>query len=397
MIKSKHFKLANLLLIGAVFVFGFQGQSYFEMSCAVCAALFWLCEMRFSSVLNKDETTQKKVCRSTGFFLLLPAIGIILNGVVFYMWPHFAILHSKTYTVIGFAGLLIACLILQIISLRHNNTVASRFAKQSMLASLSAPMSLVVLLMLKITVQADATILGCMSAVLFGCGAFFFAIEMILVSSCNYLSTVDSVKMIWRLYKKHSLIFTRASIIKDAFFVVGKIIFSILSLSFFMIANAFYSVGMGAARFVAIKMYIQTGKEKIKNYRLVGAIISIASACYVLYAIRLFFGGTTGTYNMNLALIIALYTFVEFGINIREAIRLRRSRVLEAKALRAISFSSTLLCFVLTQVAIMSFAFEGSNNFANALSGVVFGGLAMLTGLYVVMDSYRYEKPHIEQ
>jgi len=95
---------------------------------------------------------------------------------------------------------------------------------------------------------------------------------------------------------------------------------------------------------------------------------------------------------MQIALVIALYTFVEFGINIKETFRLRKSKNLEAKALRAISFSSTLLCFVLTQTAIMSFANEGDNSFANALSGVVFGGLAALIGLYVILDSFSHKK-----
>lgn len=95
---------------------------------------------------------------------------------------------------------------------------------------------------------------------------------------------------------------------------------------------------------------------------------------------------------MYTALVIAFYTFIEFGINIREAFRIRKSKKLESKALRAISFSSTLLCFVLTQTAIMSFSSEGDNSFSNALSGVVFGGLAALTGLYVIIDSFRYKK-----
>ena len=95
---------------------------------------------------------------------------------------------------------------------------------------------------------------------------------------------------------------------------------------------------------------------------------------------------------MYIALVIALYTFVEFGINIKESIRLHKSKALEAKALQAVSFSSTLICFVLTQTAILSFAGEGDNSFVNALSGVVFGALASLVGLYVILDSISNKK-----
>jgi hypothetical protein len=155
-----------------------------------------------------------------------------------------------------------------------------------------------------------------------------------------------------------------------------------------MFANALYSTGMGVARFIAIRMHTRSRKEQLASYRHVGIIISAASVCYVIYAARLFGGGKTETYSVNIALIIALYTFVEFGINIREGIRLHKSKALEAKAMRAISLSSTLLCFVLTQTAIMSFAAAGDNSFTNGLAGVSFGGMAALVGLYIIINGF---------
>lgn len=159
-----------------------------------------------------------------------------------------------------------------------------------------------------------------------------------------------------------------------------------------MSANALYSSGMGVARFVAIKMHTHSREEQTQSYRYVGTIIAAASICYVLYSVRLFWGGSSGVYNMNIALVIALYTFVEFGINLKEALHLRKSKALQAKALRAISFAATLFCFVLTQTAFMSFASAGDNSFSNALSGVIFGGPAALIGLYVIFDSSQHMK-----
>ncbi len=40
----------------------------------------------------------------------------------------------------------------------------------------------------------------------------------------------------------------------------------------------------------------------------------------------------------------------------------------------------------------MSFSNKGDNNFANALAGVVFGGMAALIGLYVILDSFLHKK-----
>jgi len=189
-------------------------------------------------------------------------------------------------------------------------------------------------------------------------------------------------------FQRKKLIFLRASIIKDILLVAGKIALSIFSASFFMFANALYSAGMGAARYAAYQTHVRSGEARLKSYRRVGIIIFFASACYVLYSVRLFYGGSAGVYSQNMAIAIACYTFGEFGVNIRDALRLRKSAALEAKALRAIGLSSSLLCFVLTQTAIMSFANAGDSGFSDALSGIVFGALAALTGLYVIVDSF---------
>ena len=192
-----------------------------------------------------------------------------------------------------------------------------------------------------------------------------------------------------KLSEHHRPTIVRATLAKDAILVLGKGVIAAASLSFFMLVNALYTAGMGLARYFALKMQHQCRAVQIRSYRAVGIIICIASLCYVLYAMRLFFGGRTGDYSLYMALVIALYTFVEFGINLKETWRLRNSHQLQAKALRAIGFSGTLLCFVLTQTAIMSFAAQGDNRIPNALAGVIFGSLAAVRGLFVIKDSYR--------
>lgn len=174
--------------------------------------------------------------------------------------------------------------------------------------------------------------------------------------------------------------------------VVGKLVLSVISVSFFMLVNAMYSTGMGLARFVALKMHEQERTKQIRGYRNVGIIIMLASFCYVLYSIRLFYGEKTGSYPMEISLAIAAYTFVEFGIVIRDIFRLRKSHALEAKALRAISLAATLLCFVITQTAIMSFSEASDATFSNALSGIFFGAIAMLVGVYVIIRSQIIKK-----
>jgi len=390
--RSKFFYWICIVLIGAIFAFGYINKSNFEMICAICAVLFWLAGLRLFFGLDKDENAQRKYCKPIGFFLLFPALGMIAGGIWIFFQPYMSISHVLTYCVIGFSATLSVCLLLQIAVLWKNNSLAGRFLRLAIIAAMSAPMSLIVVLILLVTQSDELATLSCMSTVTFGGAAFLIAVNMIMVSIGGYKSTRGSIKTIYDLIKSKKHVFIRAAILKDVFLVTGKSIISIISFSFFMFANALYSTGMGIARFIAVRMHTQDRQKQNASYRQIGIIISVASICYVLYSVRLFFGGTTGVYSMHIALVIALYTFVEFGINVREAFRLRKSKALEAKALRAISFSATLLCFVLTQTAIMSFANEGDNSFSNALSGVVFGGMSALIGLYVILDSFLHKK-----
>ncbi|MGB9341813.1 hypothetical protein [Trichococcus sp.] len=193
--------------------------------------------------------------------------------------------------------------------------------------------------------------------------------------------------------KEYRRFFTHVTLLKDVLLVLAKALLSLLSLSGFMLANALCSSGMGIARFVALQMPEQDTKSKRKSYRRVGIIITGASSCYSLYSLRLFYGENTRSYPLNLAVLIAAYTFILFGINLRGAIKLRYSQALEAKALRGISLSSTLLCFSLTQTAIMSAAHEGDYTTGSATASLLFGSLACLIGLRIIKDSYdcRYE------
>jgi hypothetical protein len=380
------------LLIGTIIVLGFLNNAWFVIICAVCAALFWLIQLRLTILLKKDKDIQNKQCKPIGFFMLPPSAGIIVIGILLIFWPFSMMPVPMAYGTVGISVVLFACLLIQMIILTKDVSLAGRFLRMTLGAAMSVPLSIAITLILCIAKTDEAVTLSCMSVGIFGAAALLISVNIAMVSLCGYKNTRDSIKTILALIRHRKLVFTRITILKDAFLVVSKTSISVISLSFFMFANALYSAGMGVARFYAVRMCTQDRAQQVKSYRFVGIIISSASICYVIYSVRLFGGGKTKPYSMYIALVIALYTFVEFGINICDAFRLRKSKALEAKALRAISLSSTLLCFVLTQTAIMSFASECNNSFANALAGVVFGGLAALVGLYIIVDSFFQKK-----
>ena len=389
---NKLFQWIYIALVGVLWGLSFATRFWFGLSSALCAFWFYLGQCRLSQLLHREEEEQAKHCRNLGFFLLPPALGMVLCGI--------ALLFGSARNMppwffcggLSISALLAAYTIGQIIALRKDRSVAGRFLRLAGWMALSVPASVLVVLTLLLAKTADANVFSCLSVAVFGGLAFLLALSMIVMARCDYHGFRHSIAMILAFMKKNQLAFTRVSIAKDSLLVVGKLILSIASASFLMFVNALYSAGLGSARFIALKMHEQNRTQQIKSYRQVGVIITIASSCYALYSLRLLLGAQTGPYSLHIALVIALYTFVEFGINVRAALRLRNSPALEAKALRAISFAATLICFVLTQTAIMSFASEGDNSLTNALSGIFFGVVAALVGIFVVVQSYRYQK-----
>ena len=388
MMFNKIYNLLSVLLAGISFVLGYLYHSMFDIFYAVNILLFLVIQYRMNSVIDEDEKRPRK---PANFFLLLPPVITISTGILFLISP-VLFTEKHSYLMLASSVILLACLTFRIITLWRDTSLTGRLLRLTIAATMTAPLSLGISLTLYLTTPDEAAVLSCMTTIIFGMLALLIMGNIIMISHCEYKGTRESIRIILKTIRERKLVFTRVSILKDIFLVIGKGGISFISVSLFMFINALYSAGMGVARFIALRMHTQEKKQQITSYRHVGMIIFISSICYVLYSTRLFFGGKTSDYDMYIALSIALYTFVEFGINIREAIRLRKSNALEAKALRAISFSSTLICFVLTQTSIMSFANENDNSFSNALSGLVFGGLAALVGIYIILDSISNKK-----
>jgi len=195
-------------------------------------------------------------------------------------------------------------------------------------------------------------------------------------------------------YRKHQMTITmRISLRKDVVVVIGKVALGIWSQSVFMFVNALYSLGMGVAKYLVLKAQKKGREGLIRNFLETGAAITGASLFYVLYSARLFVNDTTAKYDMMIALVIAAYTFTELFLVVRDFIKAKKEKNLASEQVKLIGLASILICVVLTQVAIMSFAHSENPTFYNGLSGVIFGGLAALVGLYMMLR-YRYLRKH---
>ena len=134
-IKNKYFKYVNILPVAAILISGLLSQAYFEIACAVVAVLFWLVQLRLSSIINKDEAAQKKRCRPVGGFLLLPSAGILAAGISIPFQDYFGSSPQGAYAAVASSGVLAICLTLQIAAALGNKLPAGRFMVQALISA----------------------------------------------------------------------------------------------------------------------------------------------------------------------------------------------------------------------------------------------------------------------
>ena len=275
---------------------------------------------------------------------------------------------------------------------RKEKDVSIWMVRQFDFALLCALLPALVSQLLLLGEESEWAQMVCLTGCVMGGVLLLLGCNLLLCALCGYRGTRASIRLVRDEFQRRRRIFHFVSVGKDGFMVLVKLVMSIASTSFFMFANALFSCGIGLARYVALKMQGKEMAGQLRLYRRVCAILSFSGLCYAGYSVRLFFGGSAGQYSEVMALAIAAYTFVEFGLQIYDLIKLRKKRDLEAEALRLVSLCGILVSFVLTQTAIMSFSEPGEHNFSDGLAGVVFGGLVVLVGL-VSFLTHRIKQP----
>lgn len=181
----------------------------------------------------------------------------------------------------------------------------------------------------------------------------------------------------------------------NAVMAAGKIILGIFSSSFFLSVNGFYNIGIGLAKFFALKAHKETAecsdpaltqKKQNRIYFFIGFIVLAASVMYIIYcASRLFGGGGSAKYPRHIALIIAIVSILEIVFSLRGVIISRRDRKPVMEAIKLTNLASSFILLVLTQTAILSFAADADVSLYNGITGILLGSLAALIGLYMII------------
>jgi len=209
----------------------------------------------------------------------------------------------------------------------------------------------------------------------------------------SYVQNVEKIASLQEYYRKHGRwLFLGISIKKDYVMIAVKLILALITMSGYMVANALFSLGMSGAKYHLIRNRDSSLVEKWKVYFHVGCCILFSSLCYMLYSIRLFYTNKIIHYSLYLAIVIALYTFVEMFLVIKDYVKARKQKDMETEQIKLMNLASLFTCVVLTQASIMTAV--GAENCTRyiAVSGIVFGWFAATIGVIMLVKYQRHKK-----
>lgn len=198
--------------------------------------------------------------------------------------------------------------------------------------------------------------------------------------------------------------FIGLSIPLNVVMVAWKTALVVVAPSLFLLATVIFYAGITVAKGYVVRHLVEhtrslgRGKIVVTNgdspatqrtiFRTVGILIFVLSVFYIVCCAPGLAGtGHVEQYEKPLALAIATVTFAEIIVASCEAVAARRRNELAVEAVRLTSLASAFILLVLTQTALMSIAFDGDARVFNAISAIVFGGLAAVVGIYMILRS----------
>lgn len=176
-----------------------------------------------------------------------------------------------------------------------------------------------------------------------------------------------------------------------------KIIFGIFFSTFYFCLSGIYTILIASTKRVFHNNYNQVDKNtSLKKFLKMAILILVASVIFILYMCRLFFIEYSYSYNKIIGIAVAAFSFTELGISIGGLIRATKKNNFLMMAIKCCNLSSAFIAIVLTQISLLSIKPELNVNFYNALSGVIFGMLSALIGIFMIFY-YKKQLKLIEQ
>ncbi len=186
-------------------------------------------------------------------------------------------------------------------------------------------------------------------------------------------------------FEEKTIFATKFSLGLNIVLAVLKFLGAILFKNFFL-----FIAGVVNILFLFAKLECLFGlKKKDHNYKkrsvIISLILILCGLMYIVYMSRLFFKEEVEVYSMNIAIFIALVSFVELGIAIKGLFNAYK-KIKYFFQLKCINLCSVITSMVLTSIAIMSFADENPSNHTNALFGIGAGILIIFIAIIILMS-----------
>ena len=179
---------------------------------------------------------------------------------------------------------------------------------------------------------------------------------------------------------------THVTMYYNYIWATAKIIFGVFFETFFFVLSGIYTILIASTKRVFHNNFRQVEtRDSLKKFCKMGILILVASAIFVIYMSRLFFMDYTYTYNKIVGITIAAFSFAELGISIGGLVSATKKNDYLLMGIKCCNLSSALIAIVLTQISLLSITSTIDAALYNAISGVCFGALSMLIGVFMII------------
>lgn len=197
------------------------------------------------------------------------------------------------------------------------------------------------------------------------------------------------LKEIIKRFNKEDRIFkltTICSLSLNLFIGIGKWILAIFSGVVFFVSGV-VNILMGVAKLISYIGLLNNDSDFKKRNFLVSFLVFLSGAEYFIYMLNVYLGNfSLSAYEMQIALLIALVSFIEIGVAIYGLVKIK-GRGHSFKNIKLINFVLALEAMVLTETAILSFT-ESVTFASSSLFGLIIGIFVMVLSLFMFLSPF---------
>lgn len=192
---------------------------------------------------------------------------------------------------------------------------------------------------------------------------------------------------------KRDKLITFGSAVYNVLWSIAKIVIGIISQGYFFCINGVGTLLTGYAKYTYFLHYdTQDEAARRSKAAIINILLIIIGVFYISYMARLFvWTESTKNYGTIISLTIALCSFVELGISIKNLVKAIKSNDIMHTSLRGLNLANACFSIVLTQIVLFALCNE-NKPFYNALTGTIFGAFACFIGIIGLLIAPKNKK-----